>query len=170
MNDSIRKFILGLCATSALAMVCATPRAETTAGAYSTQKSNAQMSSDSKMGAGLNRTSKIIGTDVLDKDGKKIEEIKDVVLDRARGQVAYAVVSFGGVMGVGSKYFAIPWKALQASTGDKYALNVDKEMLKNAPGFDKNHWPDMASVQWNNDIHRFYQQTPYWQHSSGSSD
>jgi len=117
----------------------------------------------------LHRASKIIGANVMDAQGKKVGDIKDVVLDQSRGQIAYAVVSFGGLMGVGSKYFAVPWKSLQTSAENNYVLNVDKDTLKRAPGFDKNHWPDMASEQWNTDVYRHYNQTPYWQGSSGSS-
>lgn len=119
--------------------------------------------SDTKVAPDLSRASKVIGTDVVNAQGKKIGDIEDVVLDRTRGQVAYAVVSFGGVMGVGSKYFAIPWKSLQAGVNDKYVLNVDPEKLKRAQGFDKDHWPDMASQQWNRETYRYYNQIPYWQ-------
>lgn len=117
-----------------------------------------------KVPADLSRASKLIGTDVVDTQGKKIGDVKDVVLDKTRGQVAYAVVSFGGTLGLGSKYFAIPWKSLQPNPdNDKLVLNVDREKLKNAPGFDKDHWPDMASAQWNSDTYRYYNQKPYWE-------
>lgn len=117
-----------------------------------------------KVSPDLSRASKLIGADVIDTQGKKIGDVKDVVLDKSRGQVAYAVVSFGGALGLGSKYFAIPWKSLQPNPdNDKLVLNVDREKLKNAPGFDKDHWPNMASAQWNNDTYRYYNQKPYWE-------
>ena len=122
-----------------------------------------------KVAPDLSRASKLIGTDVVDTQGKKIGDVKDVVLDKSRGQVAYAVVSFGGTLGVGSKYFAIPWKSLQPNPdNDKLVLNVDREKLKNAPGFDKDHWPDMASAQWNADTYRYYNQRPYWESATAS--
>jgi sporulation protein YlmC with PRC-barrel domain len=117
-----------------------------------------------KVAPDLSRARKLIGTDVIDTQGKKIGDVKDVVLDKTRDQVAYAVVSFGGTLGLGTKYFAIPWKSLQPNPdNDKLVLNVDREKLKNAPGFDKDHWPDMASAQWNNDTYRYYNQRPYWE-------
>lgn len=109
------------------------------------------------------RGSKIIGATVRDAKDKKIGEIKDLVLDSARGEVAYAVVSFGGVIGVGQKYHAIPWRVLQASDdGRYYVLHADKETLTQAPGFDKGNWPDMADSKWSADIDR------YWSRRLGS--
>lgn len=109
------------------------------------------------------RGSKIIGATVRNANDKKIGEIKDLVLDSARGEVAYAVVSFGGVIGVGQKYHAIPWRILQASDdGRYYVLHADKETLTQAPGFDKGNWPDMADSKWSADIDR------YWSRRLGS--
>ncbi|GAB3548989.1 hypothetical protein GCM10027343_30150 [Noviherbaspirillum agri] len=103
------------------------------------------------------RGSKIIGSSVRDLKDKKIGEIKDLVLDGGRGEVAYAVVSFGGVMGVGKKYHAIPWQALKPSDdGKHYVLNADKETIAQAPGFDKGNWPDMADQKWATDIDRYW--------------
>jgi len=118
----------------------------------------------SKWPTNLNRASQVIGADVDDPRGNKIGEIKDIVLAPRQGQIAYAVVGFGSVMGVGSKYFAIPWTKLQPGMDEHYVLQVDKETLKRTPGFDKDHWPDLASSQWNSDNDRFYRHSPYWQH------
>ncbi len=105
------------------------------------------------------RASKIIGTDVRSADGEEIGDIKEIVIDPRSGNVAYAVVSFGGVLGVGDKLFAVPWKALKLDNKDNsFVLNVAKERLRDAPGFDPDRWPDMANVQWNTDIHKFYGQ------------
>lgn len=113
------------------------------------------------------RASKIIGTDVYDMQGKKIGAVRDIVVDPQNGNINYAVVSFGGVMGVGSKYFAVPWKSLQNTSDAKnYALNIDRDALKSAPGFDKDHWPDMANQQWASDVERYWQS----RQSSGASD
>jgi sporulation protein YlmC with PRC-barrel domain len=107
----------------------------------------------------VSRASKIIGTHVKNISGDNLGDIKDLVLDPKNGQVVYAVVSFGGTLGVGNKLFAIPWKALDW-TNDKiyYILNVDKTTLNKAPGFDKRHWPD-SSDKWdmlNEEINQFY--------------
>lgn len=90
--------------------------------------------------------------------------IKDLVLDPASGHVVYAVVSFGGVLGMGNKLFAIPWSVLQwNSDKEYYVLDLEKETLKNAPGFDKKHWPD-SSKKWERqreEINQFYHLNPY---------
>jgi hypothetical protein len=73
------------------------------------------------------------------------------------GRVAYAVLSFGGFLGIADKLFAVPWSALKLDTENKrFILNVDKERLESAPGFDKDHWPDMADPTWQNTINSYY--------------
>jgi sporulation protein YlmC with PRC-barrel domain len=116
-------------------------------------------------GTNLPRASKLIGADVENGQGEDLGQIEDVVLDPQDGRVAYAVLSFGGFLGLGEKYFAIPWSALAAKAGDDdtLILNVDKEKLKNAPGFDRNSWPNMADRTWGREIHSYYGITPYWE-------
>ena len=113
------------------------------------------------------RASKILGTDVHDMKGEKIGSVRDIVIDPKTGSIDYAVVSVGGIMGVGSKYFAVPWKAMRLTDNAKnYALNVDREVLKAASGFDKERWPDMANQDWAHDVERYWQN----QRSTGASD
>ena len=67
-------------------------------------------------------------------------------------------------MGLGNKLFAIPWDALELSTEEhKFILNVDKEKLEKAPGFDKNDWPDMTNPEWGSQIYSHYGYRPYWE-------
>jgi len=111
----------------------------------------------------VSRASKIIGTRVTNSKGENLGEVKELVLDPEIGQVVYAVVSFGGVLGVGDKLFAVPWKALHW-TADKgyYVLNEDKATLAKAPGFDKRHWPD-SSNKWDQlreEANQFYHVNP----------
>jgi sporulation protein YlmC with PRC-barrel domain len=111
----------------------------------------------------VSRASKIIGTAVKDTNGDNLGDIKELVLNPESGQVVYAVVSYGGVLGLGDKLFAVPWKALQwTSDKEHYVLNVDKETLKKAPGFDKAHWPDSANTwdQQREEIEQFYHVKP----------
>jgi len=116
--------------------------------------------------ADIYRASKLIGADVENLQGEKLGDIKDVVLDPETGRITYAVLSFGGFMGMGEKYFAIPWAALTSKGGEKgdFVLNVDKEKLKNAPGFDKSNWPNMADRHWAEQVYTYYGITPYWEH------
>ena len=110
------------------------------------------------------RASDMIDTDVVSPQGDSIGEVKEVVIDPNTGRVAYAVVSFGGFLGMGEKLFAIPFKALQYNwTENEYVLDVPRERLEEAPGFDDDNWPMMADEQWNRDVHTYYALPPYWE-------
>ncbi|HEX4142294.1 MAG TPA: PRC-barrel domain-containing protein [Pirellulales bacterium] len=105
------------------------------------------------------RVSTVEDMHVRNAAGEDIGKIKDLVVDVNSGKVLYAALDFGGFLGVGDKYFAVPWHALQVKGTDKdqyVVLNVTKERLKEAPGFDKNHWPDMANPNWAGEADRFY--------------
>ena len=98
------------------------------------------------------------------KAGEKVGSITDIMIDLPSGRVAYAVLSFGGILGFGEKLFAIPWEALTLDEDNKcFILDIDKGTLENAPGFDKNNWPDMADASWGTDLHNYYCQKPYWE-------
>ena len=100
---------------------------------------------------------KVAGTSVYDRNGNNLGTISNVMLDKRSGQVAYAVLSFGGFLGIADKLFAVPWKALKLDTENKrFILNVDKERLEAAPGFDKDDWPNMADPTWQNTINSYY--------------
>ena len=104
------------------------------------------------------------GDSVMNSQGEDLGDIKAIMLDVRQGRIAYAVLSFGGLMGIGDKLFAIPWNALTLNTEKKcFILNVSKEKLKDAPGFDKGHWPEMADSRWASDVHGYYDVQPYWQ-------
>lgn len=99
----------------------------------------------------------LIGNNVFNRDDEDIGSIKEIMLDMRSGRVGYAVLSFGGFFGMGSKLFAVPWDALTLDIENKrFRLNVDKERLKAAPGFDADHWPNMADPAWAEGIHRYY--------------
>ncbi|EZP40174.1 MULTISPECIES: PRC-barrel domain-containing protein [Janthinobacterium] len=99
----------------------------------------------------------LIGDDVYNHEDEELGDIKEIMLDMRTGQIAYAVLSFGGVLGMGDKLFAVPWERLTLDTVNKrFLLNVDKDLLKNAPGFDKDNWPDMGSEAWNQQMEAFY--------------
>ena len=98
--------------------------------------------------SGVLKASELIGMSVQGIDGKKLGDIKDLVIDPEEGGVEYAVLEFGGFAGIGDKYFAVPWEALQLDHPNKYLmLDVHKKDLKTAPGFDKNNWPDLSLEQ-----------------------
>ncbi len=104
----------------------------------------------------------LTGNDVYNGKEEDLGDIKEIMLDMRSGRVAYAVLSFGGFLGMGEKLFAVPWQALKLDTENKrFVLDVDKEDLKDAPGFDKDDWPDMADPTWANQIHSYYGTEPY---------
>ena len=119
----------------------------------------------------LIRGSTFIGADVENPQRQDLGDIKDVVIDRASGRIAYAVVSFGGFLGLGEKLFAVPWGAFSQPDpkNDKFVLAVDKERLTNAPGFDQNNWPQMASRDWVTSLYTYYNVPPYWTAPAGAA-
>jgi sporulation protein YlmC with PRC-barrel domain len=119
----------------------------------------------------LVKGSNFIGADVENPQGQNLGDIKDVVIDRASGRITYAVVSFGGFLGVGEKLFAVPWGAFSQPKADKdkFVLDIDKERLKNAPGFDDHNWPQMASQEWVTSLYSYYHVPPYWTASAEGS-
>jgi sporulation protein YlmC with PRC-barrel domain len=103
----------------------------------------------------------LIGDSVVNGSDEDLGDIKEIMLDMQTGQVAYAVLAFGGFLGMGEKLFAVPWQAMHLDTVNKrFVLNIDKERLKNAPGFNKDAWPDMSDVTWAKQIHSFYGTDP----------
>ncbi|WP_094228805.1 PRC-barrel domain-containing protein [Methanolobus psychrotolerans] len=110
--------------------------------------------------------SDIKGISIENPQGEDLGNIEDIMIDLDSGMVAYTVLSFGGFLGIGEKYFAIPWEALGKKSGEnKFIINVDKEKLKNAPGFDKDNWPrneEKAHREYVNKISEYYGYKPYW--------
>ena len=108
--------------------------------------------------------STLTGDRVRNPEGEDLGKIEEIMLDYKNGRIAYGVLSFGGFMGLGNKLFAIPWDAFELSTEEhKFILNVDKEKLENAPGFDKGDWPDMTSLEWGSKIYSHYGYRPIWE-------
>ena len=104
------------------------------------------------------------GETVINPQGETLGEIEEIMLDVRSGRIAYAVMSVGGFLGIGEKYFAVPWRAFTMDTDEKaFILDVDKERLMKAPGFDKDHWPAMADQRWAGQVHSYYGVPAYWE-------
>lgn len=104
----------------------------------------------------------LIGNDVYNSQGEDLGDIKEIMLDMRSGRVNYAVLSFGGFLGIADKLFAVPWTALKLDTENKrFVLDVSKDQRESAPGFDQDQWPDMADPTWENKIHSYYGTKPY---------
>lgn len=115
--------------------------------------------SQAGMGSGpqLLGARKLLGDDVYNREGEKLGDIKEFMIEMATGHIAYAVLSFGGVLGLGDKLFAVPWSALMLDSAHRrFMLDVKKEALKDAPGFSKDHWPSMTDKAWADGLKTFY--------------
>jgi sporulation protein YlmC with PRC-barrel domain len=112
----------------------------------------------------------LIGVGVYNSANEKLGKIEELVANPSSGNIRYAVLSFGGFLGMGDKLFAVPWNSLKlvpkgtTSSGtlkeDYYVLDVDKDTLKSAPGFDKTDWPDFGNAKWSSDSDKFYRGRP----------
>lgn len=102
------------------------------------------------------RVSEILDKEVKNKQGEKLGEIDELVMDTS-GNARYAILSHGGILNIGDKLIAIPWSALQNSPeGDYLILNISKDRLAQAPTFSKNQWPSIADTKWNQSVHSYY--------------
>ncbi len=119
----------------------------------------------------LDKASDIIGKEVVDQKGEKLGEIKELAVDGHTGQIAYAVLEAKS----SDKLYAIPWNALKPKIEagkeeqghlekiQQFTLDITKQKLDSAPGFNKDHWPDMANPEFEKNVHEFYGQKPWHQ-------
>jgi hypothetical protein len=106
---------------------------------------------------------KVEGTPVRRSDGEKVGTIERVMIEKRSGQVAYAVMSFGGFMGLGEEYYTLPWSVLKYNTGlDAYELNLNEEQLRGAPRRSAEGHDASYDREWEEHVHRYYNATPYW--------
>jgi len=102
---------------------------------------------------------KLSGLNVRNPAGEKLGTVEDLVVDLQNGKPQYLAVSFGGVLGIGTKYFAIPLQDVHFNHGRDemyFVLDISKDKLDNAPGFDKNDWPDFADPNWKSKVDTYY--------------
>ncbi|HWQ48794.1 MAG TPA: PRC-barrel domain-containing protein [Methanosarcina sp.] len=107
--------------------------------------------------------STIKGDKVVNAAGEDLGKIEELMIDLRDGRLAFAVLSFGGFLGLGDKLFAIPWQALRLKLHDHaFVLDVPKDLLEKAEGFDKDNWP-ITSREWLSTVYGYYGYQPYWQ-------
>lgn len=126
---------------------------------YGMYKESATRGPDTSHGPGPNLmgAETLVGNDVFNSASEKLGEVKEIMLDMRSGKVSYAVLSYGGFLGMGEKLFAVPWDALKLDTKNKrFTLDVQKDRLQDAPGFDKDHWPNMADPAWEKGVRTYY--------------
>ena len=133
---------------------------------YGMYNSNVVDASDAEVRQGpgpeLMGADTLLGNDVYNRKNEDLGDIKEIMLDMRTGRVSYAVLSFGGFLGMGEKLFAVPRSALTLDTQNKrFTLDVEKDRLESAPGFDQDSWPNMADPSWEKSIHDYYGTKPY---------
>jgi hypothetical protein len=118
-----------------------------------TDETNALISSD-----------KVEGTAVYNREGEKLGSINSVMIDKISGQVAYAVMSFGGLLGMGDRYHPLPWHVLTYDTGQGgYLIDLDPSMLEGAPAYGATEMPNWSDRRWGQQLHEYYGTRPYWE-------
>lgn len=106
---------------------------------------------------GMLSASTINGTNVKNHQDESLGDIKDLMINTSTGEVEYAVLSFGGFLGIGDKYFAVPFKSFKIDRNNKvFILSVDKDFLENSPGFDKDNWPSSAKSDYYSNVTNYY--------------
>src|SRR6185437_8400501 len=110
------------------------------------------------------RAKKVIGTNVKDPTGKKIGEVEDVVLDKESNDIMFAVVSFGGFLGVAEKYHPIPWSSLDYDEDeDAYVVNYTKEQLEAAPAASIDELTQDDGMRMRDRTYAYYKAPRYWE-------
>jgi len=103
----------------------------------------------------------ILGKRVRNLEGEDLGNIEELVVDEVTGRITYAILTFGGFLSMGDKLFAVPWVSLTFDGSDAYVMKANKELLKNAPGFEPNNWPDMSDPTRRSEIYKYYQEKPF---------
>lgn len=102
------------------------------------------------------------GDTVTNLEGDDIGTLEEIMIDLDTGRVAYVVLAAGGFLGVGEKYFAIPWGMVGVDTeNQQVVIDLDEETVDNAPGFDKDNWPE-ANDAWLREVYVYYDEEPFW--------
>jgi sporulation protein YlmC with PRC-barrel domain len=120
--------------------------------------------SPSLQDAVLLRSKTLFDYRVKSQQGEDLGKIEEVMIDMEMGRMAYAVLSFGGFLGLGNKWVPVPWDAVALQPDEKVLLlKIEKEKLQKAPNFEPATLPDLANRQWGAVIHTYYGYPPYWE-------
>ncbi|GAB3552561.1 hypothetical protein GCM10027343_38240 [Noviherbaspirillum agri] len=161
MKSGLKQKLTCVALASAFGLAASMPSfaqqgASTTADKRANQTAS-QASTDAKQSDRDVRASKVIGKNVENAEGESLGEIKDLIVDLGSQRVHYAVLASGGALGLGEKLFAYPMSAFKSEAdGDKLVLNIAKDKLKDAPGFDKDKWPDWSDNRYRGEVDRYF--------------
>jgi hypothetical protein len=118
---------------------------------------------DRRETANLIGSDKVQGTPVYRSNGERVGTIERVMIDKLSGKVAYAVMSFGGFMGIGEDYYPLPWSLLTYNERlDGYEVNVSEQQLKGAPKYSKHDTWDWSDRARDRKVYAYYDVTPFW--------
>jgi len=118
-----------------------------------------------------NKASEIIGMEVRNTENEKLGKVEDLIVNLGAGRVSYAILSMGGVLGIGDKLVVVPVDQFTYAGGEKkLTLNTSKEVLKNAPRFEKGKWPDLNDPQWDAEAHNYYKDKTTKTYSDSDAD
>jgi hypothetical protein len=113
--------------------------------------------------ASLISAGKVQGTNVYSTQGESLGEIYDVMIDKRSGKIAYAVMSFGGILGMGNNYHPLPWNTLKYDTRQGgYVVGLTKQQLEGAPNYRRDETPAWGDRAYEQSIHDYYKAAPYW--------
>jgi hypothetical protein len=106
---------------------------------------------------------RVEGTPVRRSDGERVGTIERLMIDKRAGRVAYAVMSFGGFLGMGEGYYTLPWGVLSYNAElDAYEVNLTEDQLKNAPPRNEEGGDPKLDRDWEDAVHQYYNAAPYW--------
>ncbi len=106
---------------------------------------------------------RVNGTTVFDTQGEKLGNVEDVMIDKVSGRIAYAVLSFGGFLGIGGRHHPLPWGTLKYDPAlGGYVVGLDRRVLEGAPGYDDAESVAWDDRNWDRQVHDYYKAAPYW--------
>jgi sporulation protein YlmC with PRC-barrel domain len=101
------------------------------------------------MRSGLLSGNRLSGCRVENPAGETLGKVEDLLIDEAQGRIAYLLLSLGGFLGIGTRFFVFPWASVHHDrTERRIIVDIDRESLRNAPGFDRESWPDLGGRTW----------------------
>jgi sporulation protein YlmC with PRC-barrel domain len=132
-------------------------------GARTKERNHMAMAAEQRETASLIGSDKVEGTNVYRSNGDNIGSIERIMIDKQSGKVAYAVMSFGGFLGIGHDHYPVPWSLLTYNTKlGGYEVNISEQQLKGAPSYANDNdwdWEDRKRAQ---QVYDYYRVPPYW--------
>lgn len=108
------------------------------------------------------RATRVNGTEVYNPKGDHLGHVEDIVMNKADGKARYAIMSFGGILGIGAEHHPIPWEKLTYDTSKSgYVTDIDTAQLEDAPRFADEAEPDWADPEYHQRVHNYYGLPPF---------